>query len=155
MSTSKQRPILRKDGVTRAERYLKRLCDHTFLSLWSYPGLYRDQKKLEGGDGKELCDMLVVFGNHLIIFSDKHYSFPNTGNLKTDWNRWYSKSIDKSAKQAWGAERWLKKYPQRIFLNRLCTEPLPISMPKTNSIGNFNPWFIRLIHRFPFLESLL
>ncbi len=126
---SKRIPIHKAEGVTASERYLNSLCEKTFLSLWSYPGLYRDQKNKVGGDGKELCDMLVIFGNHILIFSDKHYSFPNTGNLKTDWKRWYRNSIEKSSKQAWGAERWLKDYPQRIYLNRKCTEPLPIDIP--------------------------
>jgi hypothetical protein len=52
--------IKKGEGVTAAERYLKRLCERSFLSLWSYPGLFRDQKG-PGGQGKELCDLLVVF----------------------------------------------------------------------------------------------
>ena len=63
--------ISRAGGITDSERYLKNLCDHTFLSLWSYPNAYRDQKGSSKGDGKELCDLLVVFENHVIIFSDK------------------------------------------------------------------------------------
>jgi hypothetical protein len=42
-------PIHRRNGVTSAERYLKRLCDHSFLSLWSYAGVYRDQWLMELG----------------------------------------------------------------------------------------------------------
>jgi hypothetical protein len=61
-------PIERADGVTEAERYLKRLCDRTFLSLWSYPGVYRDQGSGKGTEGKEVCDLLVVFENHIIIW---------------------------------------------------------------------------------------
>ena len=34
--------IKRADGITESERYLKSLCYHTFLSLWSYPGVYPD-----------------------------------------------------------------------------------------------------------------
>lgn len=126
---SKRLPIHKAEGVTPSERYLNSLCERSFLSLWSYPGLYRDQKNKVKGDGKELCDMLVVFGQHVYIFSDKHYSFPKTGNIKTDWQRWYRKSIEKSAKQAWGAERWLKEHPERVFLDRICTKPLPIQIP--------------------------
>ena len=62
--------IERALGTTPTERYLKKLCDHTFLSLWSYPGVYRDQYAGEGGDGKEVCDLLVVFENDVIVFSD-------------------------------------------------------------------------------------
>lgn len=60
------RAVPRADGVTESERYLKTLCDRTFLSLWSYPGVYRDQGRPGKGDGKEVCDLLVVFENHVI-----------------------------------------------------------------------------------------
>lgn len=63
--------ISRADGITASERYLKKLCDRTFLSLWSYPNVYRDQSGASKGEGKEVCDLLVVFENHVIIFSDK------------------------------------------------------------------------------------
>jgi choloylglycine hydrolase len=35
------------------------------------------------------------------------------------------------------------------------SDPLSVSMPKTKSIDNFNPWLFRLIQRFPFLEFLI
>jgi hypothetical protein len=61
-------PIVRSEGVTETERYLKRLCDRSFLSLWSYSGVFRDQGRTDGkGDGKEVADLLVVFENHIII----------------------------------------------------------------------------------------
>jgi hypothetical protein len=55
-------PVQPAEGVTDAERYLAKLCRRSFLSLWSYPGVFRDQ-----GGGKEVCDLLVVFDNHIII----------------------------------------------------------------------------------------
>lgn len=112
------------DGVNLSERYLGGLCRSTFLSLWSYQGIFRDQ-----GRGKEICDLLVVFGNHILIFSDKSCKFPNSGNLRTDWKRWFKKAIAKSADQIWGAERWIKKYPDRVFLDPECTRRLPIDLP--------------------------
>src|SRR5437588_10483620 len=81
--------IVRSQGITPAELYLQRLCERSFLSLWSYPGVFREQKQNGRGDGKELCDLLVVFGNHIIIFSDKSCAFPETGNLRLDWSRWF------------------------------------------------------------------
>jgi hypothetical protein len=136
MSTEERRPtdspssVCRNDGVTAAERYLKRLCDHSFLSLWSYPGVYRDQGRIgKAGDGKEICDLLVVFEDHIIIFSDKDCQFPNTGNIEVDWSRWYRKAIHKSAEQVWGAARWIKTFPNRLFLDRACTQPFPIDLP--------------------------
>lgn len=122
-------PLIRAEGITSAERYLKQLCDHTFLSLWSYPGLFRDQGVAEQGIGKEICDLLVVFENHVIIFSDKDCQFPSTGDIKTDWNRWFKKAVYKSAKQAWGAVRWIKSNPNRIFIDQKCSQPFPLKLP--------------------------
>lgn len=96
-------PIHKAKGVTPSERYLNRLCEQTFLSLWSYPGIYRKQKVKANGHGKELCDMLVIFDDHVLIFSDKHCAFPVTGDLELDWKRWYKRAIRKSADQAWGS----------------------------------------------------
>ena len=122
-------PIHKAEGITPSEKYLNGLCESTFLSLWSYPGIFRDQKTKGAGGGKELCDMLIVFDEHVLIFSDKHCSFPSSGNLKLDWERWYNRAINKSAGQAWGAERWLKTYPQRVYLDQACTKPFPLDIP--------------------------
>jgi len=46
-------PVNKADGVTVAEKYLAQLCEKNFLSLWSYPGVYRDQGK-QGTDGHGL-----------------------------------------------------------------------------------------------------
>jgi hypothetical protein len=123
-------PIIPAVGVTASELYLGELCKRTFLSLWSYPGIFRDQGRPGGkGDGKEVCDLLVVFENHIIIFSDKYCQFPNSGDLQKDWGRWYKRAIRDSAKQVWGAERWIKQFPGRLFLDRECNVQFPIPLP--------------------------
>ena len=112
------------EGVTNSERYLKKLCNRSFLSLWSYTGIYNDR-----GKGQEVCDLLVVFDNHIIIFSDKDCEFPHTGNLDLDWKRWYRKAVKKSADQVYGAERWILSHPNRLFLDQTCKIPFPIDLP--------------------------
>ncbi len=121
--------ISRADGITVSERYLKKLCDRTFLSLWSYPNVYRDQGSSSKGGGKEVCDLLVVFENHVIIFSDKDCAFPNSGDLTKDWSRWFRRAIQKSAEQVWGAERWIRSHPDRLFVDRACEHKFPIDLP--------------------------
>lgn len=121
--------VVRGQGVTAAERYLQRLCDRSFLSLWSYPTPFRDQKVGGKGDGKELCDLLVVFGNDILVFSDKSCAFPDSGDIKLDWSRWFRRAVIKAAEQGWGAERWLRAQPDRIFLDRACTQPFPLHLP--------------------------
>ena len=123
-------PVEKAGGMTAAEKYLAHLCERSFLSLWSYPGVYRDQGKLgENGHGKEVCDLLVVFDQHVIIFSDKHCVLQVSGNEQRDWSRWFKKAVQKSAEQAWGAERWIRQNPNRLFLDRECKRPLPIDLP--------------------------
>jgi len=53
--------IVKSDGVTRTERLLAKLCDRSFLRLWSYPNPFKD-------DRDELYDLLAVFENHVFIF---------------------------------------------------------------------------------------
>src|SRR6266852_5069777 len=114
--------VIRAEGVTASERYLQRLCEHSFLSLWSYPGVFRDQGRTNGkGDGKEVCDLLVVFENHVIIFSDKHIQFAATDNISVGWGRWFRKAVLKSAEQVCGAERWIRRFPNYLFLDKQCT----------------------------------
>jgi len=126
------RRIERSEGTTASEKYLARLCEKNFLSLWSYPGVFRDQGKKGCGDGKEICDLLVVFDEHVVIFSDKHCKFPDSVNLDRDWQRWFKKAISQSAEQTWGAERWIRQQPTRVFLDRKCTQPLPAPLPSTD-----------------------
>jgi len=122
-------PVKKAEGVTESERYLAKLADKSFLNLWSYPSLFRDQKQATKGDGKELCDLLVVCGRHIIIFSEKTIKWPD-GDLNTAWSRWFRRAVQNSAKQAKGAERWIVDFPHRIFLDRECTVPFPIEFPK-------------------------
>lgn len=141
-STQGAAVLQRADGITPAERYLKRLCDRSFLSLWSYPGVYRDQGHgAKGGDGKEVCDLLVVFQNHIIIFSDKDCAFPDTGNLELDWSRWYKRAVQKSAEQIWGPSAGSRPSPGAFSLtgpapdrSRLtCPTPRPPSSTASSS----------------------
>jgi len=127
--------LVKSTGLNTAEEYLSRLCKDTFLSLWSYPNVFRDQgrtnasRKSPKGDGKEVCDLLVVFENHLIIFSDKQCAFSRTGDIELDWSRWYRKAVKKAANQIWGAERWIFNEPNKLYLDKSCTQPFPLSIP--------------------------
>jgi hypothetical protein len=102
--------------------------------LWSWPNVYRDQHGSGGQEGKEVCDLLVVFGRHVFIFSDKYSVFPDSGDLQRDWSRWFRRAIWKSAHQIWGAERWITRHPDRVFVDRKCTERLPVRLPGASEI---------------------
>jgi hypothetical protein len=123
--------IVPSSGTTKSERYLAKLCKRSFLSLWSYPGVFRDQgQRGNKGDGKEVCDLLVVFENHIIIFSDKDCRFSDAPDLKVAWGRWFKRAVQQSAQQVWGAERWIRQFPKRLFLDRACRVPFPIDLPE-------------------------
>jgi hypothetical protein len=92
------------------------------LQLWTYPNLFKKP-------GKELTDLLVVFRDDVLIFSDKSCSYPDTGDPTLDWQRWFRRAIAESAHQIHLAEQWLRNQPDRIFLNPKCTERLPLRLP--------------------------
>ena len=122
--------ILKSDGANASEKYLSALCNDTFLSLWSYPNLFRDEGRTDNkGDGKEICDLLVVFERHVIIFSDKMWTFPSTDDICLNWSRWYKKTIRDAEKQIRGAENHIKRQPDNIYLDSLCQRKLPIKLP--------------------------
>ena len=102
------------EGTTPSERALARLALKAFLSLWSYPNVYSDEGRSSGkGDGKELVDLLVVFGTDVLLFSDKHCEFQLGADVKVAWPRWYKRAIEKSARQLAGAEHFLRRFPDR------------------------------------------
>lgn len=121
--------VVRGDGLTDSERYLAVLAEKSFLNLWCYPNAFIDKKSGNSGDGKELCDLLVVCGDHILIFSDKTVAWPAGDDLELAWKRWFKRAIHKSADQIRGAERWIAQFPDRIFIDKKCTERLPLELP--------------------------
>lgn len=123
--------INRGTGTTESERFLAQIAEKSFLNLWTYPNVFRDQH-INGsskGDGKELCDVLVVCGDDVVIFSDKTVNWCADKATNIAWCRWYKAAIEKSADQIQGAMRWLREHPRRIFIDKSCTVPLPIVLP--------------------------
>jgi hypothetical protein len=126
------------EGLTASERALGRLAKKAFLTLWSYPNLYTDEGRVNGkGDGKEFCDLLVVFGSNVLLFSDKHCKFQAQTPIEVSWPRWYKRAIEKSVRQLAGAEKFAKAFPQRIFLDRGCKTRLPIALPDPDKAKYF------------------
>jgi hypothetical protein len=72
--------ISKSSGLTPTENVLAALCEKSFLRLWNYPNLYY-------APGKELCDLLVVFENDVLIFSDKSCQYKATADEKVGWWR--------------------------------------------------------------------
>lgn len=120
--------IIKNKGTTPSERYLAKLANQTFLNLWCYPNAFNDKGLRTIGEGKELCDLLVVCGDDVLVFSDKSIAWPKAEKALA-WRRWYRRSVRKSADQILGAKRWIDLFPERIFLDRRCTQRMPIRLP--------------------------
>ena len=117
-------------SATREEAILHHLAENSFLRFWSWPNLYRNQgDSHNGGDGKEICDLVVFFGKDILLFSDKRISFSEQHDINIAWSRWARKAISESHKQLIGAQRWIKNFPERIFLDSKCREIIPLEIP--------------------------
>ena len=124
MSNDKK-PIIRSEGGNYTEEVLSKLCDKVFLKLWVYPNPYKKK-------GDELCDVLVIFEDHIFIFSVKDISFNKAKEIKTSWSRWKRKAVEDSIKQINRAENWIKTYPDKIFLDAKFENKVPINVDLDN-----------------------
>lgn len=124
------------EGVNESERLLMMLCRKSFLSLWAHANLHTDQDMRDGkGSAKEFADVMVVFGDDIIIFSDKHIVYQSENNDEAvAWKRWYKRAVTSSAKQLYGAKNWLVRFPHRVFLDSKCTRSLPVQIPDISKV---------------------
>lgn len=107
--------------VTNAsEQYLAALANRCFLKLWTLPNPHRCA-------GKELADLLVAFGDDLIVFSDKASTF-DASNLPLGWKRWHQRTIVESIKQLAGATRALINPSFSVFLDSRAARLLPFDL---------------------------
>lgn len=111
--------ITKPAGTTRTERLLATLCEKTFLKLWSWPTPRKD-------DGKELCDLIAIFDDHVFIFFDRESKvMRNTGkDVDVTWHRWKKEVIDKQINTAKGAARYIRNR-RPIFLDERREQPFP------------------------------
>jgi hypothetical protein len=77
----------------------------------------------------------VVFGDDVILFSDKSCAYPNSGRADLDWKRWKSRAVDESVRQLRRAARWLSEHPTEVYLDAKCTKSFPLSI---NPTGRFH-----------------
>ena len=124
------------NGFTKEEKFLNSLGEQSFLRFWSWPNLFRDQGGQ--GDGKEICDLTIIFGNDVLLFSDKKIEFNNKKDINVAWSRWARRAIGDSVKQIKGARRWLSNHADRVFLDPQCRQKIPIDIPPKESIQFHN-----------------
>ncbi|HHQ4314479.1 TPA: hypothetical protein ACSP7Z_005210, partial [Serratia fonticola] len=117
-------------GFNKTEKRLIDLANNAFIGLWSYPNVYSNEGYSKNKSGKEVCDLLVVFENDVIIFSDKDIKFHDQIDVSVAWKRWFKKSVTESAIQLYGAEKFLKEHDGRLFLDKECKHSFPIEIHK-------------------------
>jgi hypothetical protein len=105
--------------VNASEARLFETAQRSFLKLWSYANPYR-------ATGKEIADLLVIFGNDVIVFSDKQSTFRDDGY---GWQRWYRRTVTASIKQLSGAYRVLAIDNQTIYVDERASQALPFKLP--------------------------
>jgi hypothetical protein len=103
--------------MTPSEQYVADLCQKSFLPFWNFPNPI-------GKKNKELCDVLVVCGNYILIISVKDIRMSNHSDNNVKYERWVKKAVEDSAKQIYGAERFLKTTNNVFAKNRVNKIPL-------------------------------
>lgn len=115
-------------GVTESEHRLVKLGEKVFMGLWSYPN---PQFKKSSGF-HELCDLLVVCGDTVLVFSDKNIKYDENKNPFIAWQRWKSRAITESIQQLHHAANILRDHPEMIWLNS--NQRLPVDIPGKEQI---------------------
>src|SRR5215216_3963449 len=110
------------EGLTATEQTLKYFGERSFLRFWSHANPHVTPSQ-------ELCDLLVVCGDYVIIVSDKSVDFQFHKDAQIAWRRWYREAVAKSVRQLNGAVRHLFDLQTPIYKDRSCTVPLGIPIP--------------------------
>lgn len=95
-------------------------CRRLYFPLWSYLNPLCH-------DGPELCDVLVAFGDHILVISVKRVEFdPDAADPAVAAERWRRRAIEKSVRQALGAKHYLLKQGRYEVRARGLTSPVVI-----------------------------
>jgi len=95
--------------MTPSEEFVYELANKTFLPFWSFANPI-------GKKDKELCDVLVICDNVVIIISVKEIKVSEGKNIDVQYERWIKKAIHASCDQIHGAERYILS-SDKILLN--------------------------------------
>jgi hypothetical protein len=103
--------------ASRSESYLFQLAERAFLKPWAIPGpAYKASK--------EISDLVIPFGDDVIIVSDKACDFDIGKGLELAWSRWSRATTTESIKQLKGAMRRLEMPDTEVFVDPGASEPL-------------------------------
>lgn len=95
-------------GKSASEDYLEGLANRTFLKLWAIPNAFY-------APGKELSDLVVPFGEDVVIVSDKASLYPVGKPAHIAWRRWRGRAIDEGVRQVGTAMQRIARNPEGIY----------------------------------------
>lgn len=104
--------------MTPSEIFVAELCRKSFLPFWSFPSPLQKQHK-------ELCDVLIVCDNDMIIISIKDIKISSHTDEKVQYERWQKKAILSSIDQIYGAERFLNSVSEITLSDNVTKITLP------------------------------
>lgn len=104
-----------------SEAFLRTLADQTLLKLWAIPNTFYEP-------GKEMTDLVIPFGDDIVIISDKASHFDLEIPIELAWQRWWRGAIDKSLKQLEGAMRTVSQRPSSVFMDAQASVPATVSL---------------------------
>jgi hypothetical protein len=109
--------INKPEGFTETEKLLSKICENTFLNMWSFANPFNDHNK-------EFCDVIAIFENHMFIFFDRNKTleFDAEQDFKVKWDRWVRHVIEAQIKTCHGAERYIKNGGKLFLDNKLKTD---------------------------------
>lgn len=110
-----------------SEDHLFNLAERTFLKLWAVPNSFY-------APGKELTDLIVPFGDDVIIISDKACGFDFEKPLNVAWSRWFRRGVEDSLKQLRAAMRQVKRAPSGIFTDGQARSPLLLPLASSGKL---------------------
>lgn len=104
--------------MTPSEKFVSELCKKSFLPFWSFASPL-------GKKSKELCDVLVICDNTIMIISIKDIKVSEHSDENVQFERWQKKAISGSIDQIYGAERFLKTVNEVTLSDKITKIQLP------------------------------
>lgn len=118
------------EGLTSTEKLLKYLGERSFLRFWSHANPH-------WASGKELCDLLVICGEYVFVFSDKNVGFQLHRGEQVAWESWYREAVARQANGLKGAVRRLINLRVPVYKDNRCTVPIGIPVPSSDQTRTY------------------
>lgn len=101
-----------------SERNITDIFSNSLLNYWVIPNPYKRDKN-------ELCDILIVFNNYIIIISDKSCNISKKENTNI-YKKWvnFCDGLSKSKRQLKLAMEYIKSNPKEIYVDKNSKEKI-------------------------------